>query len=149
AAGRGDGAIVKLLLDTGKVDIDSQDKDGKTPLSWAARRGHEAIVKLLLDTGQVDIDSQDKNDRTPLSWAVENGWCGIVELLVESGVDVKGTCGTGWTPLQLAAWNAQSEVERLLWSRGASVSRDFFGIEMLFSHQSGDDVMPYCTNYHW
>jgi len=46
ATGNGHEAIVKLLLDTGKMDADSKDSDGRTPLSWAARNGHEAIVKL-------------------------------------------------------------------------------------------------------
>jgi ankyrin repeat protein len=49
--------VVKLLLDTGKVDVDSRDFQDKTPLSWAAENGHEAVVKLLLDTGMVDVDS--------------------------------------------------------------------------------------------
>jgi ankyrin repeat protein len=39
--------VVKLLLATGKVDADSKDKDGQTPLSRAAGSGHEAVVKLL------------------------------------------------------------------------------------------------------
>ncbi|KAH8598548.1 ankyrin repeat-containing domain protein, partial [Bisporella sp. PMI_857] len=52
AAENGHEAVVKLLLDTSKVDIDSQDyKNSQTPLSWAAENGHEAVVKLLLDTG--------------------------------------------------------------------------------------------------
>jgi Ankyrin repeats (3 copies) len=38
---------VKLLLETGKVDVDLKDKYGWTPLSWAAREGHNAVVKLL------------------------------------------------------------------------------------------------------
>ncbi|KAH8659428.1 hypothetical protein BGZ61DRAFT_433523, partial [Ilyonectria robusta] len=51
-AERGHEAIVKMLLDTGKVDIDARDTEyGQTPLSWAAEKGHEAIVKLLLKTG--------------------------------------------------------------------------------------------------
>ncbi|KFY68129.1 hypothetical protein V496_01273 [Pseudogymnoascus sp. VKM F-4515 (FW-2607)] len=37
-------AVVKLLLDTGKVDTDS---NGQTPLSWAAANGHDAVVELL------------------------------------------------------------------------------------------------------
>jgi ankyrin repeat protein len=59
--------VVKLLLDTGKVDVDSKDSDGRTPVSWAAEHGHEAVVKLLLDTGKVDVDSKDENGQTPLS----------------------------------------------------------------------------------
>ena len=47
AARGGHEAVVKLLVETGKVDVDSKDSDGRTPLSWAAREGHEAVVKLL------------------------------------------------------------------------------------------------------
>ena len=43
----GHAAVVKLLLGTGKVDVDSKDARGQTPLSWAAQEGHEAVVKLL------------------------------------------------------------------------------------------------------
>ncbi len=43
-------AVVKLLLETGKVDIDAKDKSGRTPLSWAAEKGHVAVVKLLSPT---------------------------------------------------------------------------------------------------
>jgi ankyrin repeat protein len=64
--------VVKLLLETGKVDVDSKDNNyGRTPLSWAAENGHEAVVKLLLETGKVDVDSKDNYGRTPLSWAAE------------------------------------------------------------------------------
>ena len=35
--------MVQLLLDTGKVDADSRDKDGQT-LSQAAVGGHETVV---------------------------------------------------------------------------------------------------------
>ncbi|KXX74246.1 Vegetative incompatibility protein HET-E-1, partial [Madurella mycetomatis] len=43
AAENGHEAVVRLLLDTGKVDIDTRDNMGQTPLSWAARNGHEAV----------------------------------------------------------------------------------------------------------
>jgi ankyrin repeat protein len=39
--------VVKLLLATGKVNADSKDNFGQTPLSQAARKGHKAVVKLL------------------------------------------------------------------------------------------------------
>jgi ankyrin repeat protein len=62
--------VVKLLLETGKVNADSKDSGyDRTPLSWAARNGHAAVVKLLLETGKVDVDSNSGFDRTPLSWA--------------------------------------------------------------------------------
>ena len=49
AAGNGHEAVVKMLLKTEKVDIDSKANDGRTPLMWAAGNGHGAIVKRLLD----------------------------------------------------------------------------------------------------
>ena len=47
AAQNGHEAVVKLLLETGRGDVDSKDDYNQTPLSWAARHGHEAVVKLL------------------------------------------------------------------------------------------------------
>jgi ankyrin repeat protein len=61
AARNGHKAVVKQLLDTGKVDADSKDQHGQTPLLWAARNGHEAVVKLLLATNGVDPNSKDSN----------------------------------------------------------------------------------------
>jgi ankyrin repeat protein len=55
AAARGHGKIVKLLLGTGKVDVDFQSHS-HTPLSIAAAYGHEDVVKILLeakDSGKV------------------------------------------------------------------------------------------------
>jgi hypothetical protein len=51
--------LMSHLISAGKVDMDSKDSEGQTPLSWAVGNGHEAIVKLLLDTGKVDADSKD------------------------------------------------------------------------------------------
>jgi ankyrin repeat protein len=62
-------AIIKLLLQIGKVDVNSRDKSGRTPLSWAAEKGNETMVKLLLESGKVDVDSKDITGQTPLFWA--------------------------------------------------------------------------------
>ena len=40
-------AVVKLLLETGKADMNSKDYDGQMLLLWAAENGHEAVVLLL------------------------------------------------------------------------------------------------------
>jgi ankyrin repeat protein len=39
---------VKLLLETSRVDVNSEDSSGQTPLSWAALHGHDAVVKPAL-----------------------------------------------------------------------------------------------------
>jgi ankyrin repeat protein len=74
-------AIVELLLATGNVDVDSKNKDGQTPLWWAASGGHEAVVKLLLATDKVDVDSRDNYGQTPLSRAAWAGHETVVRLL--------------------------------------------------------------------
>jgi ankyrin repeat protein len=38
---------VKLLLETGQMDLQQVDKMGKTPLSYAMEDGHAEIVDLL------------------------------------------------------------------------------------------------------
>jgi hypothetical protein len=124
-------AVVKLLLDTGKVEADSKDNDGWTPLFWAADNGHEAIVKLLLDTGKVEADSKDEYGRTPLLVAAENGHEAIVKLLLDTGkvdADSKDTVN-GWTPLLGAAENGHEAVVKLLLDTGKvdADSKDEYG----------------------
>jgi ankyrin repeat protein len=63
--------VIKLLLETGKIEVDLKDKDGRTPLLWVAGEGHEAVIKLLLGTGKVEVDLKDSLGRTLLSRAVE------------------------------------------------------------------------------
>jgi Ankyrin repeats (3 copies) len=75
--------ILRLLLVNPKVDRDTKDSYGRTPLSWAAANGHEAVVKLLLETGKVDVDLKDGRDQTPLSRAAANGHEAVVKLLLE------------------------------------------------------------------
>ncbi|KAH6712997.1 hypothetical protein BKA61DRAFT_633142 [Leptodontidium sp. MPI-SDFR-AT-0119] len=97
------------------IDVNSKDKDGWTPLIWAAQNGHEAVVKLLLATEGVDINSKDKDGRTPLIWAARNGHEAVVKLLLATeGVDVNSKDKDGWTPLRLAAQNGHKAVVKLL-----------------------------------
>ena len=78
--------MVKLLLDTEKVDIDAKDHEyGRTPLSYAATYGHESVVRLLLDTEKVDIDSKNASGWTPLLGAAINGHESVVRLLIDRG----------------------------------------------------------------
>jgi hypothetical protein len=81
AATRGHEAVVRLLLDTGKVDAESKDASGRTPLLYAAAYGHETVVRLLLDTGKVDAESKDSYGQTSLSYAAENGHEAVVKRL--------------------------------------------------------------------
>ncbi|KAI9776691.1 MAG: hypothetical protein M1839_009418 [Geoglossum umbratile] len=112
-------AVVKLLLETSKVNVDSKDSGGRTPLSWAAGRGHEVVVKLLLETGKAGVDSKDSGGRTPLSWAAEGGHEAVVRLLLETGkANVDSKDSGGRTPLSWAAESGHEAVVRLLLETG-------------------------------
>jgi ankyrin repeat protein len=113
AVEKGHEAVVKLLLETGKIDLELKDGNGRTPLSCAVERGsvaivqlllaegaktgvalltsavekgHEADVKLLLKTGKIDLELKDGDGRTPLSCAVERWSETVVQLLLTEGV---------------------------------------------------------------
>ena len=65
---QGDIEVVEFLLETGKVNINSQDCRGNTPLHYAVKHGYEKIVTCLLDHN-ININSQTENNLTPLHYA--------------------------------------------------------------------------------
>ncbi|KAJ6007878.1 Pfs NACHT and Ankyrin domain protein [Penicillium herquei] len=115
-------AVVEVLLDMDKVDVDAnaEDKTGRTQLSWAAENGHKAVVELLLARDALDVNTKDKNrGRTPLLWAAEAGHVAVVKLLLaRDGVDVNTKDNSfGQTPLSWAAKNGHIAVVKLLLAR--------------------------------
>jgi ankyrin repeat protein len=106
---------VKVLLATGKVDVDSKDSNGQTPLSRAAGRGYEAVVKALLATGKVDVDSKVSSGQTPLSRAAGRGYEAVVKALLATGkVDVDSKDSNARTPLSWAAGGGHEAVVKVL-----------------------------------
>src|SRR5436190_1537123 len=74
AAMKGREDVVKLLLETGKANVNLKDHNGRTPLSFAAQNGYYNVVKLLLATGKAEIDVKDDTGKTPLLWATADRW---------------------------------------------------------------------------
>jgi ankyrin repeat protein len=70
-----------MLLGAG-AEVDSKNKIGRTPLSWAAENGHKPIVALLLNRG-ADLNFKDiDHGQSPISWAVLKGHADVVDLLI-------------------------------------------------------------------
>ncbi|KAI9652811.1 MAG: hypothetical protein M1821_007809, partial [Bathelium mastoideum] len=138
-------AMVRRLLDTGKVEVDSKDNYGQTPLSLAAENGHEAVVRQLLDTGRVDVDSKSNRGRTPLSWAALNGHEVIIRQLLDTGrVEVDSKDNDGQTPLSWAARNGHEAVVRQLLDTGRVEvdSKDKYGRTPLkWAMQNGHEAV--------
>jgi ankyrin repeat domain-containing protein 50 len=74
---------VQALLSSGLVGVNKRDKDGRTPLSFAAGYGYEEVVKILLDVEGIEVDSRDNDCGTSLSRAELYGRESIVRLLEE------------------------------------------------------------------
>jgi len=76
-------AVVDLLLENG-AELETKDKNGRTPLLWAVIDQREAEVKLLLEKG-ADLETKDKDGQTPLLWAAEKKYEQVMKPLLEKG----------------------------------------------------------------
>jgi ankyrin repeat protein len=82
AAGTGDVAEAKKLLESG-ADLTARDEHLRsTPLAWAAKRGQLEMVKFLLERGAPKSLPDDPPWATPLAWAVRRGHENVAKLLV-------------------------------------------------------------------
>ena len=143
AAGEGHDAIVKLLIDTGKVDADLADDSKRTPLSHAAEKGHQAVVKLLLDTGKVEADAKDDKGWTPFLHAAQNGHEAIVKLLLDK-ININVTNNAGPTPLLWAAEKGHQAVVKLLLDTAkvdADVKNKAGWTPLLYAVQNGSEAI--------
>ncbi|EXA31269.1 hypothetical protein FOPG_18083 [Fusarium oxysporum f. sp. conglutinans race 2 54008] len=84
AAWNGNEAIVKLLLDTDKVDPDCKDKDGRAPLSYAAEKGHAEVVSVLIGKN-CNVNVTERGGATPLARAIDSGSKVVLETLLKNG----------------------------------------------------------------
>ncbi|KAI8666137.1 NACHT-sigma domain-containing protein [Fusarium keratoplasticum] len=120
AARKGKSSIVQMLLESGKVDVNVKDSRlDQAPLLLAARSGFTYMVQLLLDTGKADVDTKDSWGRTPLLWAAANGHGDIVEKLLKTGkADVNARDMAGRTPLAVACEVGHSGIVKQLLAIG-------------------------------
>jgi len=120
AAWAGDETSLRRVLSTITLpDLDSEDDEQRTPLSYAAENGHAPVVNLLLNTKTVQADSTSLHRRTPLSYAAENGHAPVVSLLLMTGaVKADSTNLHGRTPLSYAAENGHAPVVNHLLKTG-------------------------------
>lgn len=89
AAAIGHEAVVKLLLRTEQMDVNSKCHNGSTPLHWAAAFGQNEVVKVLLENVEVEVNLEDRGRFRALHLAVLMNHRETVKLLLDSGkIDV-------------------------------------------------------------
>jgi ankyrin repeat protein len=79
AAGRGDVAVVELLLAAG-AGVDKRSHDGSTPLHAAAAGGHLAVVRVLVAAG-ADVAARASGGYGPWSAASHHGHRAVADFL--------------------------------------------------------------------
>jgi ankyrin repeat protein len=116
AAWKGHAAVVELLLQSSRVDVQPKDSNGITPLLLAAKWGHELVVGLLLEIGEADVNTRDyEYGQTALLWAAKEGHETVVKRLLEiAHVDMDAKDDQDRTAFTLAIENRHTAIAQLL-----------------------------------
>lgn len=110
AAFSGNAVELKRLLKRG-VSPNVENIAYASALEGAAYYGHEDCVKLLIDAGaRLDRPNRKKKNRTALMIAALNGQLGCVKLLVKAGANTKLKDSKGYTALDLAIREDNSDI---------------------------------------
>lgn len=84
---------MEALLKSKEVDPNKKDKNGDTPLFWAAKNGSSPLVNLLLKSERINFDAKDKDGRTALSRAVEKCSGCLGQALASNALDIDNHVG--------------------------------------------------------
>jgi hypothetical protein len=90
-----------------KADINAEDNDGATALTYAARDGRADIGRILLNSGAT-VDAADSHRWTASTDAAVNGHADFAKLLLEKEANPNAREEKGRTPLILTATYAVS-----------------------------------------
>lgn len=107
---------LKQVLNTYKVDINCQTKDGATPLLLALSTEQLEIADLLIKYG-ADINIADVNGITPLHLSVQLDEPSLVASLVEMGADLFAKTLNGNLALALAVNAEHDDIVKYLYHK--------------------------------
>lgn len=119
-----------LLAKNGELKLDLNTKDilGETPLNAAANDGYQDVAVALIDAG-ADVNIPCNVHRTPLHHAAQRGDMKTVRALIDASADLDAGNLYNVKPLHLAALEGRLEAMQDLIRAGADVNAfsAFFG----------------------
>ena len=146
-------ADLRQQLRLNRVNMDSADAFGRTPLNWAVIAGNISAVEILIEHG-ASTTCVDKQKMTPLhavylAPSSSQAQCG--QLLVDYGADVDALDAWKRTPIRIAAGfnNASPEFLNMLIQKGAGINRgDVYGQSALLRSIQGRKETTQLLLYH-
>ena len=87
------------------------DKDGVTPIHWAAREGYTEIVKILARLTHNPKNSPNIFGVTPIHWAASEGNTEIVKILAHLTDNPNAPDNLGNTP---SSYTKNEDIQRIL-----------------------------------
>lgn len=119
----GDVALVKDYVGREPALLNARDKEGNTPLHWAAWKGFPDVAEALIDAG-ADVGAHSQNEHwgtTPLHAAAHGNQKAVAEVLIRRGADVNAARAVGeGTPLAETKIHNATAVAKLLRAHGAT-----------------------------
>ena len=112
---------IQALLEA-KADPNKADRNGQTPLHWAAIAGNPYDLQALLDGG-ADPNRANRNGHTPLYIAVANKNSDAVQALLDTGADPNHADLKRQTPLHWAASEGNLDILRALLNANAAPNK--------------------------
>ncbi|KAG7286218.1 hypothetical protein NEMBOFW57_008524 [Staphylotrichum longicolle] len=110
--GRHDIRRLRQLLESNKVDVNTKDANGATPLHIAVSSKAGEALRLLLAHASIDPNAQDANGKTALHMAISSNCTDNVRKLLEHPLtDVTLSDNEGRSPLHYAVEVASSPTE--------------------------------------
>jgi len=89
-------------------DPDPLDREGRSPLFYAAQDGDLPIVQTLIQSG-ASVNLQDKNKETPLHFAARSSQAEAARVLIDHGARVDAQDVHGNTALFHAVYESQGQ----------------------------------------
>lgn len=119
AAEAGDTVTIEKLL-ANKVDVDSRDKRGFTPLMYAAANDRTEAIAVLVQRG-ADVNARSDIGETAVICAIRygRGKPETLKALINAGADINIVMKDGGTALSWANKKKRSEAVVLLTQAGA------------------------------
>ncbi|KAJ0420985.1 ankyrin repeat-containing domain protein [Aspergillus carlsbadensis] len=125
-------AVCRVLIESGKANLDYKDGGQRTALDWAYTHRRFETMKILMQNG-ADPNITGRRNQTILHDAVEAGCMEVVRFLVgNSKTDVNARDLAGSTPLFVAVEHGRLEILDLLLGR-ADIDVNYRGNASFYS----------------